>query len=332
MEEEQQSRTLQRRKIRRKRRRKRIAVFFITLATLLFLVVGGGLTWAWSQLSGLTNDTFQPLPRDVSDLRADQEPVNIQDDHVSVLFLGVDSREGAVSGRSDAMILATFNRDDSSVKMLSIPRDSYVEIPGRGSERISHAHAYGEHDLAVNTVENFLDVPVDYYATINFQAFIEIVDTFGGITVDSDISFSEQDSEHNPDAIFIDEGEQELDGEEALAYVRHRNTDGDLARGNRQTEVIASLLNEATSISNISNYDEAFKSLENNMNHNIEGFQEIIAFHSYASSLDSMERFQLEGTFERINGSEVIVIDDTSLANARLELRNHLELDDSEQP
>ncbi|MBM7631290.1 LCP family protein [Geomicrobium sediminis] len=332
MEEEKQSRTLQRRKMRRRRRRKRIAVFFITVATLLFLVVGGGLTWAWSQISGLTNDTFNPLPREVSDLRPDQESVNIQDDHVSVLFLGVDSREGAVSGRSDAMILATFNRDDSSVKMLSIPRDSYVEIPGRGSERISHAHAYGEHDLAVETVENFLDVPVDYYATINFQAFIEIVDTFGGITVDSDISFSEQDSEHNPDAIFIEEGVQELNGEEALAYVRHRNTDGDLARGNRQTEVIASLINEATSISNISNYDDAFKSLENNMNHNIEGFQELIAFHSYASSLDSMERFQLEGTFERIDGSEVIVIDDTSLANARLKLRNHLELDDSEHP
>ncbi|GAK11625.1 LCP family protein [Geomicrobium sp. JCM 19039] len=313
-------------RMRKKRRRKRLAIFLLLSAFMIFATAGLGLLWMWQQTTGLMGDTFERIER--SNNPNGQEEGSIADDNVSVLFLGVDNRDGEVSGISDAMILTTFNQEEQSVKMLSIPRDSYVDIPERpGHEKINHAHAYGGHNLAIETVENFLDVPIDYYVTVNFQAFIDIVDTFGGIDIDSDISFSEQDADGNHDQIYIEQGEQTLSGEEALAYARHRQTDGVLARGERHTEVMVALIQEAASISNIGNYNQVFDNLQNNMRHNFESFQQLTAFHSYASSLDELERFQLEGEPTRIEGSEYIVVDDQSIAHASNMLRRHLDLD-----
>lgn len=177
-------------------------------------------------------------------------------------------------------------------------------------------------------MENFLDIPVDYYVTLNFQAFIDIVNTFDGVDVEASHAFTEQDADGNHNVHQIQAGEQTLSGEEALAYVRHRKSDGDLARGERQTEVIEALIEEATSISNISNYNQVFLDLQNNMNHNFESFENIMSFHNYASAVSDIERYQLEGEGTYVNGVFYFDVDDTSLANSRNMLRGHLELDD----
>ncbi|GAK07207.1 LCP family protein [Geomicrobium sp. JCM 19038] len=317
---------------RKRRRKKRIIVSMITLASLAFIAVGVGLAYTIYQADQITRDTDVQLDRGTVSKQRDVE-VDPSIDNISVLFLGVDNRDGQVSGISDAIVLATFNHSEQSVKMLSIPRDSYVSIPGREAhDKINHAHSFGGTDLAVETVENFIDVPVDYYVTLNFQAFIDIVNTFGGVDVDASHAFSEQDADGNPDAYHIQAGEQTLTGEEALAYVRHRKSDGDLARGERQTEVIQALIEEATSVSNLSNYSQAFQDLQNNMKHNFGSFNNISAFHNYVTSLDDIERHQLEGEGTYVNGVFYFDVDDTSLANSRIALRNHLELDDDSTP
>src|SRR5699024_210933 len=131
-------------------------------------------------------------------------------DNVSVLIMGVDAsdkRENAETARTDTLMLATLNKDAKSVKLLSIPRDSYVYIPEVGYEtKINHAHAYGGHKAAIDTVENLLNIPVDYYVKVNFEAFIDVVDAIDGITVDVPYDFREQDSTDKANAIQLFEG------------------------------------------------------------------------------------------------------------------------------
>ncbi|MFP3489657.1 LCP family protein, partial [Staphylococcus sp. SIMBA_130] len=90
---------------------------------------------------------------------------------ISILLMGVDEREND-QGRSDTMIMITVNPNDNSMMMFNIPRDTRTEIIGRGTvEKMNHAYAYGGVEMAMDTVENFLDVPIDYYFKVNMEAF-----------------------------------------------------------------------------------------------------------------------------------------------------------------
>ena len=146
--------------------------------------------------------------------------VDPKKDSISILIMGVDDSNNVDFGeatRTDALILATFNVKDKSVKMVSIPRDSYVYIPEKKKkDKITHAHVYGGTEGTIETVEELFDIPVDYFFKLNFNAFIDVVDALGGITVDVPITFTEQDSKDTADAIHLEKGLQELDGEEAL--------------------------------------------------------------------------------------------------------------------
>jgi polyisoprenyl-teichoic acid--peptidoglycan teichoic acid transferase len=103
--------------------------------------------------------------------------------------------------------------------MLSIPRDTRTEIVGKGTiEKINHAYAFGNEEMAMKTVENFLDIPIDYYIKVSMEGFKDIVDAVGGITVNNDLDFT-QDGYHFP------KGQVNLDGKKALAFTRMRHED-----------------------------------------------------------------------------------------------------------
>lgn len=107
-----------------------------------------------------------------------------------MLMLGVDERDGD-KGRSDTMIVLTVNPQKKSVKMLSIPRDTRTEIVGHGTQdKINHAFAFGGAKMSMDTIENFLDIPIDYYMKINMEGFKDIVDAVGGVTVQNDLDFT----------------------------------------------------------------------------------------------------------------------------------------------
>ncbi|MFA9558910.1 LCP family protein [Evansella sp. AB-rgal1] len=302
---------------------KRLGLFVL----ILFLAIGGYGTYMFSKMANVTSSAQQELERgDRSVIR--EQAVNPSKDNISILFLGLDDRSGSLKGRSDAMLLATFNEKDGSVKMLNIPRDSYVEIPGRGFDKINHAHAFGGIDLTISTVENLLNLPVDYFVTLNFDAFMEIIDTFGGIEVDVPFTFSEMNSNDELGAITIYEGQQTLNGEEALAYVRMRKQDplGDLGRGERQKQVLESTIKKGASLTTITRFGSLMDSLEDHLKTNL-SFGNILALHGYAPKLGQIESLAFDGNNTRINSIAYFQLKDESVAEISHALRVHLGLE-----
>ncbi len=312
--------------LRKKKKRRHRRILFIPLFLTIFCIIGYG-SYLTFKLVNATDNSVQELKRgEKSELR--EEKVDVIEDNFSVLFIGIDAREGERVSRSDALILATFNKKDKSVKMVSIPRDSYVEIPQRGMDKINHAHAYGGVDLAVKSVENLFDVPVDHYVRVDFKAFIDIVDALGSIEVEVPKTFSVQDSKDRQNAITLHEGIQKLDGEEALAFVRMRKQDptGDIGRGERQRQVIKAIIEKGTRFSSITKYDDVIDGLEGNIQMDL-NFKEIVGLHGYAGEINKIESLELRGENSN-NGVFYYMLDQTSVDEISHSLKAHLSIED----
>lgn len=311
---------------RKKSSFKRFAKTTLLVFILLILLGGGTVAYMAMQLSNVTSSAQVELERgDRSEIR--ESPVSPGRDSVSVLFLGLDDRTGELSGRSDAIMLGTFNSNDQSVKLLNIPRDSYVNIPGRGMDKVNHAHAYGGIDLTIQTIEDLMDVPVDYFVTLNFIAFMEIVDTLDGVEVDVPFAFTEMDSSDNKNVIEINEGIQTLDGEEALAYARMRKSDpqGDIGRGERQKQLMESIMREAAGFSTITRFNSLMNSLDNHMTTNL-SFNNIVSMHGYARNLGDIDQLSIDGHNTRIDGVSYYELDDHSKSEAIETIQEHLQI------
>lgn len=300
----------------------------ITLLILVGAVISYGI-YLTDQAKDAANKAHEQLERG----NKSEKRENIIDpgvDNTSILFVGVDDSETRAdeNPRSDALILATFNSANKSVKLLSIPRDSYVYIPVEGKkDKITHAHAFGGIDATVETVEKALNIPVDYYVRLNFDAFTEVVDSLGGIDFDVPFDIQEQNSKDERNAIFIEEGVQHLDGEEALALARTRKYDSDLARGKRQMELVKALFSKATTISSVSKYDDIIDSISNNMKTNLT-FKQMLAFRDYVLGKNvEFETLQLDGQGVYINQVYYYQLEDENVNNVSLELQHHLGID-----
>ncbi|ADU31877.1 LCP family protein [Evansella cellulosilytica] len=278
----------------KKRPNKFLRVSLFTLLGVL-LLTGSVAAYMIIQAANAVSSAQTDLERgDRSDFR--ENIVQPGSDPISVLFLGLDSRDGDLRGRTDAMVLATFNPEDKSIKILNIPRDSRVEIVGRpGLDKINHAHAFGGLDMTIDTVENLLDIPVDYFVSLNFDAFMKVIDELGGVEVDVPFTFTEKDNQ-TYGTITLHEGVQTLNGEEALAYVRMRKSDprGDLGRGDRQKEVIEAIIKKTASFSSITRFNPIMDSLEGNLKTNIT-FNNILSMHTFATDLGDIESLSFEG-------------------------------------
>ena len=159
-----------------------------------------------------------------------------------VLILGVDRRPGDV-GRSDVLLLAS-PRVTAGLRLLSIPRDTRVELPGRGTAKINAAYAYGGADLTRQTVSSLLEIPIEGYVVLDFEAVRAVVDALGGITVEVDKRMRYSDP-YQDLVIDLEPGRQRLSGEQALGFVRYRSdARGDLARVERQRAFIGALVAE----------------------------------------------------------------------------------------
>lgn len=174
-------------------------------------------------------------------------------ERVSILLLGIDHRQDCEEdgpAHTDSMMVLTIDPVGLSASVLSLPRDLWVEIPDVGLDRINQAHYFGDlyeypgggPALAMETVSAFLGVPLNYYVTVNFDAFIEVVDLIGGITIEVPESINDPDypdSCYGIDPFYIEEGTHRLDGAQALKYARTRATfGGDVDRAGRQQAVI----------------------------------------------------------------------------------------------
>lgn len=177
----------------------------------------------------------------------DIETTFSSEDVLNILLLGVDQREDEAA-RADTIILASLDLQEKEIYLLSIPRDTRMELAGRGTiTKVNHAHAFGGIDLTVKTVEKFLDMPVHYYVETNFQGFSKIIDTLGGITLNVEQTMYKPEEEIN-----LKPGLQKLNGYDALAYVRWRD-DGraDIGRIERQQKFFKAVMDQSMKFSTI---------------------------------------------------------------------------------
>lgn len=321
------TRIVQRSRKRKKVRKLRKPVVFLLVPLLLLFL--SGLAYAgmlYTKTGKILASSFLEDGREKSSLRS--KTVDPKFDNVSILIMGVDSsniRKNSENARTDTLMVATLNKEKKSVKLLSIPRDSYVYIPQKGySTKINHAHAFGGTKGTIDTVENLLGIPIDYYVKINFEAFIEVVDALDGVTVDVPYAFTEQDSKDKAGAIHLEPGKQKLNGEQALALARTRKSDNDIERGKRQQQIIKAIMDRSISLNSFMKYDDVIEAVGKNMTTNLT-FDDMKSLISYGThgKLD-IESLNLTGRDYQPENTYFYQLDGTALSEVRHKLQRHL--------
>lgn len=320
----------QSRKRKKRKLRKRRVLLVVLSPFLLFglaaLVYSG---YLYLKAQSVFSDSFVDDGREKSDLR--DKAVDPLKDNISVLIIGVDTsetRKNQGNPRSDALMVATLNKEENSIKLLSIPRDSLVYIPHIGEEdKINHAYSKGGLLATIETVENLLEIPVDYYVTVNFEAFIDIVEALGGVTVDVPYEFYEQNSKDIKNAIHLYPGIQTLDGEEALAFARTRKLDSDIERGKRQQQLIKAIVEKAINVGSVMKYDDLIEAIGDNMQTNFT-FPEIRGLITYGLSGKELtiDSLTLDGNDYKPGRVYYYKLDEENLENVKETLQEHLEL------
>lgn len=202
---------------------------------------------------------------------------DLENESFTVLLLGIDDQDTAhMQGRSDVIMLAVVDPVEENVTLLSIPRDTYAKISGRGHEKINHAHAYGR-NIAISTISDFLDVDIDYYVAINFDAYKDYVDrVLNGLKIETERAMYHHYVIDNL-TINIQKGEQTLDGNHALFYVRFRgDSEGDFGRQRRQQQSLRAMLDQSISLRSITRVPEVLDIMGDNVRHNVSEMSEMI--------------------------------------------------------
>lgn len=230
-------------------------------------------------------------------------------DPFSILLMGIDSTtngfKNSDSFNGDALILLTFNPKTMNVTMLTIPRDSYVPIscfPNQTENKITHAAARGTNCI-IETVQNFLDIKIDYYMKINFTGLVDLVNALGGVEVDVPYNICEQNSkrEFGNKMVYIRKGHQTLDGEQALAFARNRKkneeycskewTEGyrdDFKRQEHQQVVLKAILDKAKNLSSLDSLKKIMNVISQNVDTNLSE-NTIFSFYNLGKDLMTQE-------------------------------------------
>ena len=313
-----------------KRNKKRTAgkiIFsiFMVLFTILG-AIGAYIGWqVYSDLRSTTDDMYEEVNQEAHASRQER-PVSVDggEDPISVLIMGVDTDSAdSISGRTDTLMLMTVNPNTDKSTILSIPRDTYTEIVGRGvKDKINHAHAFGGASMAVNTVQNLLDIPVDYYVSVNMSSMMQIIDAVGGITVTPPLSFSQ-------DGYTFTQGQAtQMDGAKALSYSRMRKNDpeGDYGRQLRQRQIIEGTISSVASVNSITNYRSLLGSMSESMRTNMSFDDMVDLFSNYRSAAGDVEQLQLRGSSMYINNIYYESIPDEEINRISTRLKSELEL------
>jgi LCP family protein required for cell wall assembly len=315
----QVSRSNKKNKTKKKKLKKWIR---IVIPTLLVLLIGAGV-YAYS----VYHDVASAVKKMNVPLATKKPKVNFNNlDPISILMVGVDERKGD-SGRTDSMIVITVNPKTKTTKLLSIPRDTRTKLINKSNpskdrfDKINAAYAYGGMQESIDTVENFINVPIDYYIKVNMQGFQDIVDAVGGIDVDNKYAFE-------LDGVTLKTGPQHLNGIQALEYARMRHQDpkGDFGRQERQKEVISKIVQKGKSISVVTKYNTILKALENNIQTNLT-LDDIIGIQSsYKTAAKNMVSLQVAGNGVTLDDIWYYQVDDQVRQSLSDEMRQSLGL------
>ena len=211
----------------------------------------------------------------------------------TILLMGIDSTDEVLTknaiANGDTLILITFNPKTLNATMIAIPRDSYVPIAcwsGKPENKITHAAAYGT-DCMIETIQNYFDVNIDYYAKLNFKGLVKLVDAVGGVEVDVDVDHDLcTDNSNREETVCIHPGHQVLNGEEALVYARNRKqlANGTFGREKHQQEIILALVNKMKTINDVSTFMNILDTVSNSMDTNLTTKQ-ILSFYDIGKDI-----------------------------------------------
>ena len=247
-----------------------------------------------------------------------------------ILLMGVDNdaerekTEHLDSARTDSLIYMVYDGENKKIDMVSLPRDIWTNIydgTGTGTiaatAKINSAFTIGEEDATIETVQNYLQLPIDYYVNINFTSFEKIIDAIGGITVDVPYDINKKYTSDNTGETLIPEGRQLLNGEQALIFARIRKMDTDVDRGNRQQEVIEAAIHQALKINNVTKYQEILDSVSEDVNTNFK-FEDLVSLAGNMLSGFDIQKHTFEWyDGESYDGQSIVYIQDYSYNEIR---------------
>lgn len=286
------------------------------------------------------NSTFDNIVQELDrDSTKRKTAVNIDaTEPFSILLLGLDTgaKGRTEQGRSDTMIVVTVNPTKKQTTMLSLDRDIYTKIVGyQGGtmDKLNHAYAFGGVEMAMDSVENLLDIPLDHYVTINMQGLSDLIDAVGGIKVHNQYHFELDGVELQADTDYT------LNGETGLAYSRFRkydeatgmgDPDGDIGRQKRQREVIEKIVNKVMSLDTVTNYQKILKAVEKNTKTDLTWDDMLDVANGYQSALKNVVPLQLQGEGQLYNSIYYQFLSAASLLETQNTLKEQLGIATSE--
>jgi len=232
-------------------------VLIITFSVIIFIAAAGAAAF-FIYINSLNTTINSINTAEVENILA---PIESPEEPVTVLLLGRDSRDTeSERGRADTIMLLYLNPENASGSLLSIPRDTLVDIPGHGQDKINAAYAYGGEELMIKTVQDFIEAEINHYVTIDFQGFVDLIDALGGVDITIDRPLVDEKSGAN-----LSPGEHHLTGEQALAYTRSRSTElGDIGRIQRQQNLFRQLVEQKLNMQYVSSVPHYFNILIDN--------------------------------------------------------------------
>lgn len=247
------------------------------------------------------------------------EPV-LEGEPITILLIGSDKRaaDGEDRGRSDSLILVRMDPDRDFISMLSFPRDLYVEIPGVGTDKINAAYTYGE-KTTIDTVKKLTGEPINHFVNIDFEGFQRLVDAVGGVYLDVDRRYFNDNTGGGEDYEMIDleAGYQRLDGVKALDFARYRHTDSDFARIQRQQQFLSELKRQTKRIGNLVKLPSFGKIFRENITMSIQSRGELVKIIELALSVDKARigRYRINGGLSMAGDQSIVVASAEEIAS-----------------
>lgn len=277
----------------------RVAIHFIYLTVVILAVFAG---FVYEEV----RDTLKTTHHTVNVQNIREEAVDISEgEPLNVLLLGKDganSEEGE-GQRTDTLMIVSVNPEEGITRMLSIPRDTYTYIDGQpGPDKINHAYAFGGPGLTIQAVQEFLDIPIDYYAEVDMSGLVEIIDGMGGIEITSPLTFNYDDpTSHRKDIsnygnnTQFNRGEtRHANGYEAMCFARMRYDDprGEMGRQDRQKLVIKAMLDKLISFDSDTEYREILKVVAKFVKTDFDLTQALKVYPKYVDALEKFEKVE----------------------------------------
>ncbi|AYW46459.1 LCP family protein [Tetragenococcus koreensis] len=299
-------------------RGKKVFRALLIVVLILVLAIVGVAVKVYLDVSGSVGNTYENVDRDNS------RNIDFSDeDPFSILLLGIDSGDlgREEQGRSDTLMVATVNPQENKSTLVSIPRDTYVDIVGEDKQdKINHAYAFGGTSMAMDTASEFLDIPIDHYVSINMKGIKELVDAVGGVDVNNDLEFTFDDYNY-------EFGKIHLNGDQALGYLRMRHDDpeGDYGRQGRQRAVVEAVVDKALSLSGATQYRSILDALEGNMKTDLSFSNMRTIALDYRNAFSNIDQLQLQGEGFMQDGVSYQRVDENELQEVQEALQDQLQ-------